>query len=100
MKNILRVIKREFLEVLIPTCFFFIVFHIVAVTKTLMLASYEVTPTGVAVATVGALTVAKAVLIADKLPVICFPARFFYSLSYGKPPFMGFYVSSSVVLRN
>lgn len=67
MSNILRVIKRELEEAVFPTLFFFSAFHIVAATKMLMLDSYAITPTGVTVATVGALTVAKVVLIADKL---------------------------------
>lgn len=77
MKNIVRVIKREFQEAIVPTIFFFIAFHIVAITKTLTLEEYGVTPTGVAVATIGALIVAKAVLIADTLP--------FINLFSGKP---------------
>jgi hypothetical protein len=81
MKNIVRIIKHEFQEAIIPTTFFFVVFHLIAFTKTLILEAYEVTPTGVAVATVGALIVAKAVLVADKLP--------FINLFSGKPLILG-----------
>lgn len=70
MKNVVQVIKHEFQEAIIPTAFFFTVFHLVAFSKTLMLETYNVTPTGVAVATIGALTVAKAVLVADALPFV------------------------------
>ena len=77
MERIVRAIKHELQEAIVPTTFFFIVFHLVAATKTLMLESYKVPPTGAAVATVGALIVAKAVLIADKLP--------FINLFLGKP---------------
>ncbi|MDH3437898.1 MAG: hypothetical protein OEN48_13030 [Betaproteobacteria bacterium] len=70
MKNMVRVMKHEFKEAIAPAIFFFIAFHLVAATKTLILEAYKMTPTGVAVATVVALTVAKAVLIADKLPFI------------------------------
>ncbi len=70
MKKTAQVVKHELQEAIVPTIFFFISFHIVAVTKALMLKGYGVTPTGVAVATVGALTVAKAALIADKLPFL------------------------------
>jgi hypothetical protein len=70
MKNIVRLIKHELREALAPTLFFFTAFHLVAATKTLILDAYNVTPTGLAVATVGALIVAKAVLIADNFPFI------------------------------
>ena len=70
MKNIVGVIKHEFQQALVPFIFFFVVFHLVAVTRTLMVVEYGITPTSVAVATVLALIVAKAVLIADKLPFI------------------------------
>jgi hypothetical protein len=70
MMNIVRVIKQELQEAIAPVIFFFIVFHLVAVTKALTMVSYGLTPTGMAVGTVGALIVAKAVLIADKLPFI------------------------------
>ena len=70
MKRIVRALKHELQEAIAPTIFFFIVFHLVAATKTLILEGYGVTPTGVAVATIGALIVAKAILIADKLFII------------------------------
>jgi hypothetical protein len=70
MKNIVHLIKHQFQEVIVPAAFFFIVFHLLVLTKTLILEAYAVTPTGVAVATLGALIVAKAILFADKLPFI------------------------------
>jgi len=77
MRNVGQVIKRELAEAVFPTLFFFAVFHVVAATKMLILDSYSVTPTGVAIATIGALTVAKAVLITNKL--------WFANLFAGKP---------------
>ncbi|TDI73168.1 MAG: hypothetical protein E2O82_06665, partial [Betaproteobacteria bacterium] len=75
--SIVRVIKHELKEAIVPMVFFFLVFHIMAAMKMLMLEEYNVTPTGVAVGTVLALTMAKAVLIVDKLR--------FTNLFAGKP---------------
>jgi len=63
-------VKHEFHEVLPPTIFFFISFHIVVLDRALMLREYGLQLFAVAGATVGALLVAKVVLIADKLPII------------------------------
>jgi hypothetical protein len=70
MKNIVHVIKSQLQEAIAPAVFFFIIFHLLVLTKTLILKAYAVTPTGVAVATLGALIVAKAIVMADKLPFI------------------------------
>ena len=59
-----RFITDELREAAVPTAFFFLVFLFGAITKTLVLKSYGLRPTGLAVALVGALIVAKAVLIA------------------------------------
>ncbi len=70
MRNIVHIIKQQYREALVPAIFFFIVFHLLVLTKMLILKAYAVTPTDVAVATLGALIVAKAIVIADKLPFI------------------------------
>ena len=70
MKNIVHTIKHQFQEAIIPAIFFFIVFNLLILTKTLILKAYAVTPTSMAVAIVGAIIVAKVILIADKLPFI------------------------------
>lgn len=70
MNKIVHVIKQNVQEAIVPTTFFFTVFHLLAFTKTLILKAYAVTPTGMAVATIGALIVAKAIVMADKLPFI------------------------------
>lgn len=70
MKNIVHVIKHEFQEAIVPITFFFIVFNLLVVTKSLILEACPITLTGVAAATIGAHIVAKAVLLAEKLPVI------------------------------
>jgi hypothetical protein len=70
MNKIVHVISAEIRAAILPIIFFLVVFHLVAITKTLILEAYRITPTGAAFATIGALIIAKAVLIADKLPFI------------------------------
>ncbi len=76
MNKITARIEKEFREVVPPTVFFFFVFHIVALSGKLMRLEYGLAPATVALATVGALIVAKVILIADKLPFVDrFPNR-------------------------
>lgn len=76
MGKVAATIKKEFLEVLPATIFFLFLFHIIALTRSLMLAQYHVTLTSTAGATILALVVAKVILIADRLPLInLFPDR-------------------------
>ena len=70
MNKIFRVIIREIKEAIPTFIFFFVAFHLVAITKMLMLMGYKITLTGSTVATIGALIVAKAVLLANKVPVV------------------------------
>ena len=70
MSKVWATIKHEFYEVLPPTIFFLISFHIVLLDRALMLREYGVEASAMAGATVAALLVAKVVLIADKLPLI------------------------------
>ncbi|HXJ79724.1 MAG TPA: hypothetical protein VMS64_13715 [Candidatus Methylomirabilis sp.] len=63
-------LKHEFHEVLPPTIFFLISFHIVVIDRRLMLRQYGLPLASVASATVAALLVAKVVLIADALPFV------------------------------
>ena len=64
------VARHEFHEVLPPTIFFLITFHIVLLDRALMLREYGLRLASVGAAVVMALLVAKVVLIADKLPFI------------------------------
>jgi hypothetical protein len=70
MSKILIRAKEEFLEVLPITVFFFIAFHIIALTNALMLREHGIDIANQVAATIGALLVAKVVLVADKLPWI------------------------------
>jgi hypothetical protein len=70
VSNVWTTIQHEFWEVLPPTIFFFISFHIVLLDRALMAREYGLKPTSMAAATIGALLIAKVVLIADKLAVV------------------------------
>jgi hypothetical protein len=70
MPKILRAIKSELLEIIPPTIFFFVAFNVLTYTKSLMLEQYGTKFSGFAAATLGALIVAKVVLMADRIPFI------------------------------
>ncbi len=70
MQKLLKIIKRELLEVASPMIFFFVAFNVIVITKKLMLEQYGIEFSGFIAATVGALIVAKVVLIADNIPFI------------------------------
>lgn len=63
-------LKREFLELLPTVIYFLIGFNLIALTKQIVLADEGVVFVGWKVATIGALLVAKVVLVADKLPIM------------------------------
>ncbi len=71
MSKALAFVKKEFLELIPPTLFFLVVFHVVVFARSLLGAdaSPGISMTSSAAATVGALIVGKAILIADALPV-------------------------------
>jgi hypothetical protein len=68
--KIIRTLKKEFLEILHATIFFFIAFHLIALTEALILRQYKLPISTTALVTVSALVIGKAILIADKLPFI------------------------------
>ena len=61
---------HEFLEILPPTIFFLIGFNLIVLTTNLILADYEAQFASFMIATVSALVVAKAVLVANAIPAI------------------------------
>ena len=63
-------LKREFVELLPTVIYFLIGFNLIALTKQIVLAQEGVVFLGWKAATIGALLVAKVVLIADKLPIM------------------------------
>ena len=69
-------LQHEFRQVLPPTIFFLVSFHIVVIDRRLMLLEYGLPLSSIAAATVAALLIGKVVLITDKLPFINrFPGR-------------------------
>ena len=70
MSKLWTTAKHEFFEVLPPTIFFFVAFHIVVLERTLMAKEYGIRLSSTVGATVAALLVAKVVLLADMLPVV------------------------------
>lgn len=63
-------IKHEFMKVLPPTIFFFIILHIVAIVRALMIRGTGISlPTSTSVL-IAALILGKSVLVADMLPFI------------------------------
>jgi hypothetical protein len=65
-----RRILHEALEALPPTIFFFVGFNFVVFTTNLLLADYAVAVSSFMLATVGALVVGKAVLVANAMPLL------------------------------
>src|SRR5258705_6253920 len=63
-------VKAEFKELLPPAIFFFVILHLVAILRVLMLEGTGIVLGTSASITVAALILAKAVLIADLLPFI------------------------------
>lgn len=70
MNKTFKFLKKELLEMLPPTIFFFVVFHILFFIRSLIANEYGISVTSSLVATIGALIVGKAVLIADKLKLM------------------------------
>jgi hypothetical protein len=70
MSNFLKTVKHELSEMIPPTIYFFVIFHIVALIRTLMTKN-----TGIDISTttsigIAALILGKAVLLANALPFI------------------------------
>lgn len=69
MKRIIGVVVHEIREAIPAFLFFLVVFQLGRLTKALVLEEYHITLGGTAVAVIGALIVAKAILVADALPI-------------------------------
>jgi len=61
---------REVREAVLATLYFFIGFHLIVLTTNLLVAEYLVAVSNFMLVTIGALVVGKAVLVANKLPLI------------------------------
>lgn len=69
VKRIVAIVGREIREALPATLFFLFLFHMIALTKAVALDEYSITALSAASATVGALIVAKAILVVEALPL-------------------------------
>ncbi|MGH0032197.1 MAG: hypothetical protein ACQGVC_20595 [Myxococcota bacterium] len=69
MSRTLAFLKKELLEMIPPTVFFLVVFHVVVLGRSLLGGGTAISMTTAAAATVGALVVGKSILIADALPL-------------------------------
>src|SRR5262245_61826149 len=69
MNKIGAVVLKEIREAIPPTLFFLVLFHLIALTKAVVLSDYSITALRASVATIGALLVAKAILVVEALPV-------------------------------
>ncbi|HNP36896.1 MAG TPA: hypothetical protein PKK10_13670 [Woeseiaceae bacterium] len=67
--QIAAVVKKELKEAIAPTIYFWATFHLLMLTKSLILKSYEIEWAAVATALIAALIVAKAILIVNALGV-------------------------------
>jgi hypothetical protein len=69
MGKIRSAVGKEAREALPALVFFLVTFHMVSVTKAVILEDYHVSGAGAALATVGAMIVAKVILVLEHLPV-------------------------------
>ena len=69
MQRIFDFLKHEFLKMLPPTIYFFVVLHVILFARNLIAGEWGGTLMSSALATIGALIVGKSILIADSLPV-------------------------------
>lgn len=70
MSTLIHKIKHEFMKVLPPTIFFFVILHIVALIRALMIKGSGVDLPVSASVLIASLVLGKCVLIADMLPFI------------------------------
>jgi hypothetical protein len=63
------IVAREIREAIPATILFLFLFHMIGLTKAVLLGDYSIGALRVATATVGALIVAKAILIVEALPI-------------------------------
>jgi len=76
MSSIGAKVLAEIREVLPATIFFLFLFHLIGLTKAVSLDDYSITALRTAGATVGALIVAKAIVVVEALPIArLFPGR-------------------------
>jgi hypothetical protein len=70
MSSILSRVNHELVEAIPPAVFFFVAFQLIAFTRALMLQEYGIRTSTFVAVTIGALLVAKVVLIVDLVPFV------------------------------
>ena len=70
MSKLTNTIKREFMELLPPTIFFFVILHIVAIIRSLMTHDTGIPLQNSLSVTIAALILGKSVLLANLLPFV------------------------------
>ena len=97
MNKVWTFLKHEFHELLPPMIFFFVSFHIIVLDRALLAKEFGLHISSLAGATIGALLVAKVVLVADMLPAINrFPEK---PLIYNVLWKTAIYMSASVLVH-
>jgi len=69
MSKIGAIVAKEIREALPATIFFLFLFHLIALTKAVLLDDYSITTLRAVGATLGALIVAKGILVVEALPI-------------------------------
>ncbi len=76
MKKILHIIKEEFLVLLPPTIYFFVVLHVVKIVRILLSEGTTVSWVSTTSVAIASLILGKSVLLADLIPLVnLFPKR-------------------------
>lgn len=70
MNKLVHKLNEEFLALLPPTIFFFVMLHIIILVRALMVEGTGVAPLTTASVAIAALVLGKCVLLADLLPII------------------------------
>ena len=68
MGKVVTIVKKEVREALPAVIFFLVLFHLIALTRAVALGEHGVTALRATAATIGALIVAKAILLVEALP--------------------------------
>ena len=70
MNKIFQRLKEKFLGIIPAAVFFFVAFQLLAITRSLILQQYGIQVSTFVAATIGALIVARVVMIVDLLPFV------------------------------
>jgi|WetSurMetagenome_2_1015567.scaffolds.fasta_scaffold51593_2 hypothetical protein len=72
MNKFISILKKEILELIPPTLFFFFVFHIMMLVEGLLAKEFGYSFSASTTALIGAILVGKSILIVDALPMLKF----------------------------